>query len=317
MPGTPNITIATHSGMFHADDVLAVAILASLFKNHTVVRTRDKDEIAAADFAVDVGGSYNHLLRRYDHHMPSPPRGQYGRAISSAGLIWHHYGLLYLRTIGIPKEYTKRLVTINLHERVLEAISWRWIRPIDRVDNGESNEVTPLSDLVSAMRPISVERSPERFDELFLETMTIVIKMFERACFHAADWEIARLDFEQSPKTTESLGRILISEVEVRTFGHHILSDVHFVLFPAMDNDHYIIRPILTEDRRSYKTPIPEQFLGLEQPAIEGLGVEGINFIHQTGFTARADSKEAAVAFCNLLLDQSTREHESLYYPGE
>ena len=39
--------IATHSGSFHADDVFGVAVLAALFPQHRIVRTRDPQEIAA------------------------------------------------------------------------------------------------------------------------------------------------------------------------------------------------------------------------------------------------------------------------------
>ena len=48
--------IATHSGSFHADDVFGVAVLAALSPDHRIVRTRDPQEIAPADFVVDVGG---------------------------------------------------------------------------------------------------------------------------------------------------------------------------------------------------------------------------------------------------------------------
>jgi uncharacterized UPF0160 family protein len=66
---TTPTTIATHSGSFHADDVFGVGILMGVFPSHTLVRTRKQELIDAADFAVDVGGSWDAAKGRFDHHQ--------------------------------------------------------------------------------------------------------------------------------------------------------------------------------------------------------------------------------------------------------
>ncbi|MEC8423725.1 MAG: MYG1 family protein, partial [Myxococcota bacterium] len=77
------LSIATHSGPFHADDVLAVALLRTFVDaDATVVRTRDLDRIADADVVVDVGGIYDPDAGRFDHHQAS-----YTGAFSSAGMV--------------------------------------------------------------------------------------------------------------------------------------------------------------------------------------------------------------------------------------
>ncbi|MEX2010580.1 MAG: MYG1 family protein, partial [Parcubacteria group bacterium] len=48
-------TIATHSGMYHADDVFAVATLLMVYPDAEVIRTRDMEKIQEAEIAVDVG----------------------------------------------------------------------------------------------------------------------------------------------------------------------------------------------------------------------------------------------------------------------
>ena len=61
-------TIATHNGSFHADDVFGVAVLRLLHPGATLLRTRDAALIAAADYAVDVGGewcAWCHILDRF------------------------------------------------------------------------------------------------------------------------------------------------------------------------------------------------------------------------------------------------------------
>ena len=51
------LTVGTHSGTFHADDVLAFALLRVFVDADAVpVRTRDKDKLDACDVVIDVGG---------------------------------------------------------------------------------------------------------------------------------------------------------------------------------------------------------------------------------------------------------------------
>lgn len=86
--------VATHSGIFHSDEVLAIALL-QVFKpawEIEIVRTRDAEAIASADLVVDVGGIYSIDGGRFDHHQFNKEDALYG--LSSAGLVWQalrHY----------------------------------------------------------------------------------------------------------------------------------------------------------------------------------------------------------------------------------
>jgi len=64
--------IITHNGIFHADDVMATALLLEFIRpTIPVERTRNisADEFANPDvWIVDVGGQYNTELNNYDHH---------------------------------------------------------------------------------------------------------------------------------------------------------------------------------------------------------------------------------------------------------
>ena len=63
------IVIATHNGSFHADDVFGVAVLLLLHPGAELVRTRDAELSAKADFAVAVGGEWDAGRGRFDHHQ--------------------------------------------------------------------------------------------------------------------------------------------------------------------------------------------------------------------------------------------------------
>ena len=74
---------ATHSGPFHADDVLAWGLIQVFVdREATVVRTRDKAVLDAAHIVFDVGGVFDPDAGRFDHHQNS-----YTGPLSSAGMV--------------------------------------------------------------------------------------------------------------------------------------------------------------------------------------------------------------------------------------
>lgn len=84
--------IVTHNGVFHADEVLAVALL-KLFTNtaYRVTRTRDPLVIDCADIVVDVGAKNDVDTLRFDHHQFDKTDPDYG--LSSAGLVYRYLGI--------------------------------------------------------------------------------------------------------------------------------------------------------------------------------------------------------------------------------
>lgn len=74
---------ATHSGPFHADDVLAWGLIQVFVdRDATLVRTRDAAVLAQADLVFDVGGVFDPSQGRFDHHQNT-----YTGPLSSAGMV--------------------------------------------------------------------------------------------------------------------------------------------------------------------------------------------------------------------------------------
>lgn len=67
----PSKIIGTHNGTFHCDEVLACCMLKMLpeYDDAKIVRTRDENVLKTCDIVVDVGGEYEPLSHRYDHHQ--------------------------------------------------------------------------------------------------------------------------------------------------------------------------------------------------------------------------------------------------------
>jgi len=63
--------IGTHSGAFHADEILACVMLkyTEEFKDANVVRSRNPDIWKLADILCDVGGEFNAEKKLFDHHQ--------------------------------------------------------------------------------------------------------------------------------------------------------------------------------------------------------------------------------------------------------
>lgn len=86
-------TIVTHNGIFHADDIFAVATLLLVYPGSTVVRTRNQELITKGDIVVDVGGIYDDQSERFDHHQAGGAgERENGIPYASFGLVWKHYG---------------------------------------------------------------------------------------------------------------------------------------------------------------------------------------------------------------------------------
>ncbi len=60
--------VFTHAGLFHADEVLAIALIHEVVWEYEVVRTF-KPEPEDRDWVLDIGGIYDPAARLFDHHQ--------------------------------------------------------------------------------------------------------------------------------------------------------------------------------------------------------------------------------------------------------
>lgn len=92
------INIYTHCDSFHADELMAIALLARFHFDVSVealnvIRTRDENILSVAknsnDFVIDVGREYNSEKLNFDHHQSDPNLvWENGGPLSSCGLIF-------------------------------------------------------------------------------------------------------------------------------------------------------------------------------------------------------------------------------------
>lgn len=153
---TAKITLITHSGLYHADDVFTYAVLGALFPTHNLLRTRDLEVIEATPDAIvfDVGSEYASAKNRFDHHQKGSPLREDGVPYSSFGLVWKHFGMEYLHKIAGSYELSDAQME-ELH-RSIDHFAYE----IDALDNGHTEDASMLnpnhiSRVITWSRPVS------------------------------------------------------------------------------------------------------------------------------------------------------------------
>lgn len=141
------LNVVTHNGVFHTDEVFAVALL-EVFTGKTckVIRTRDMDLIQdhkiKGDFIIDVGGEFNGKTL-FDHHQDSSLK-------SSAGLI--------LDYLGVSNDYPEiaDLVEIvdNQDRGIARADSMHIVALVGRFNGSMDNQDKNFAEAVSFVKRI-------------------------------------------------------------------------------------------------------------------------------------------------------------------
>ena len=89
------IQVVTHSGIFHADEVFACALLCIAYgqDNVSIIRTRDNAVLDKAThdedvWVVDVGNDFNPSMLNFDHHMRDfDGLNKHNNKLSSFGMV--------------------------------------------------------------------------------------------------------------------------------------------------------------------------------------------------------------------------------------
>ncbi|CAH8433259.1 unnamed protein product [Schistosoma mattheei] len=150
MVANSKLRIGTHDGRFHADEILACAMLKHLpeYSNAEIIRTRDSSILSTCDIVVDVGGVFNAENHLYDHHQREfnltykdfYPNSDWDIKLSSAGLIYVHFGQKILSCILGMAENTMDPLVTALFDKMYSS----FIVEIDAIDNGVPMAITPL-----------------------------------------------------------------------------------------------------------------------------------------------------------------------------
>ncbi|MBO5694804.1 MAG: MYG1 family protein [Lentisphaeria bacterium] len=275
-----DIKIGTHSGTFHADEILSIALLRLWQPQLQYVRTRDP-EILAGTIRVDV----------------------------DEGLLDHH---------GIRTEpgvaACSRVYSLLVQSGALPAWACPVLEPLVNVvaawDTGDASQPHPLPYIHALAHAADVTGGDENAAfatalDMCEKNIHALLAVAEAAAGPAA---IAASIIAQQP------------EAAVISFPSKCRSaDVKQLLYAAQHPAIYYISPASQSDWRVFccapldqhyspfasKMQIPERFRGLRGAALAtaaGLPANQAIFCHKTGFTAGFTTCDAAEAFAQLCL---------------
>ena len=298
--------LVTHSGGFHADELLSSVVLTRLFPQAELIRSRDPKWVtpAADKIIFDVGGLHDVQAQIFDHHQRPSPLREDGQPYSSFGLIWAHYGRQYLAALDVPADDIDAIHT---------KFDTKFVLPIDLLDNGamEPSIAGPLSiltlpSLLGSLKPVFDDTSPTADDDAFLSALPIARAFVEAqirnfaAKARAQSLVQAAIEKAGSSAILElPMGMPYRSEL-VKAEADHIL----FVVNPRGDT--WTLGGIkLSNDTFEQRADLPAAWAGLTDAALEeASGVKGAKFCHNARFLAVASTREAILKMAEIAVQE-------------
>lgn len=299
--------LVTHSGGFHADELLSSVILTRLFPQARIVRSRAPEWITAGTDRIiyDVGGAYDAEAQIFDHHQRGAPLRKDGQPYSSFGLIWKHYGRAYLVASDVPEQHI---------DVVHASFDGSFVLPIDLMDNGALNPSVAgvlagltLPALLETLKPVFDETDPDADDRCFHAALAIARSFVEARIGKSAAKLRAEALVHQAIIDTGN-GRILelpmgmpFRPAIVKAGADHLL----FVVHPR-DKDWCLTGIRRAEDGFELRADLPAAWAGLTNGDLEtASGVKGASFCHNGRFIAAAKTREAALAMAELAVAEA------------
>ncbi|ARO30695.1 MULTISPECIES: MYG1 family protein [unclassified Rhizobium] len=297
--------LVTHSGGFHADELLSSVILTRLFPQARLIRSRAPEWITPAPDRIiyDVGGAYDPAAGIFDHHQRGAPLRDDGQPYSSFGLIWKHYGREYLVASGLPDHHVEALHS---------TFDIGFVLPIDLTDNGALSPSGPLASLtlpalLETLKPVFDEEEPEADDRAFRAALAIARSFIDAGIAQRA----AKLRAEAIVyRAIEVAGQGRILELPrgmpfrpaiVKAGADHLL----FVVHPR-EKDWCVTGIRRGDDGFELRADLPATWAGLTNSELEAVcGIEGASFCHNGRFIAAAKTREAALAMAELAVQEA------------
>lgn len=277
-----SVTLVTHAGNFHSDDVFATALLKIYFGDAKdiddvkLVRTFKPADEGYTDDTPDCV-VYDIGLGMYDHHQIGDAAKHclredsdgVTRKYASVGLLWREIGQ-------------------QLVGKYADAVYDSIIRSIDDHDNGNGHN--PLSTMISNMNPCNSNPSAEEYNAAFDVAVTIIERMLLSTFLKythqlSNELELRKYAKEKNPYLISPEYMSGADEV-CREFG------IPFYVYPNIRGG-WCFKTICPDprDMSVHIVDIPDEVRTWT----------GVNFLHPSCFLGSADTKERACEICRNL----------------
>ncbi|MDO8565330.1 MAG: MYG1 family protein [bacterium] len=284
--------IVTHDSRFHADDVFAVATLLLAIGEAEVIRSRDPEVQATADYLVDTGMQYDPAKHLFDHHQPS------GAGVRENGIPYASFGLVW-------KEYGEKIAG---GEKEAEIIERKLVQAIDANDNGVVTAVDKFEGvrqyrLVDFFNSYVESRDPEHLYKAFMNAVVIAKDLLAR------EISIAKKLINDESKVLSYFNesrdkRLVVMTEDLAGWGDVLRQklEVLYTIHPRPDGKWSL--SAIQDDAYVSRKPLPESWAGLKDEELQKVtGVSDALFCHRALFMAAAKSKEGAIALAEIALN--------------
>jgi len=274
------LLLVTHNGPFHADDVLAAALIRVFLDASAIVtRTRDENAIENADVVFDVGGVFDPLKRRFDHHQR-----EYSGLRSSAGMV-----LDWLECRG------------QVGQSVASSLRTQLVDYVDAIDTGAmrgQSGVPCFSSLVGMLVERAVDGDFDRWYERAVEMAIDIVEAIRSGCLRSE--RDTRAVHSAMAEALKSNSRVIFFDEYLKWKPAYFEAagaehPTEYVLFPGRDDWRVVTIPVAAESLDD-KRKLPGEWAGLSGAELEKVvGVSGARFCHKNCFIAAFENKDAAV----------------------
>jgi uncharacterized UPF0160 family protein len=284
--------IGTHNGKFHADEVIATAILKELF-DVELTRTRDEEILKDLDIVYDVGGG------KFDHHGLDKKYRENGTPYAACGLIWEAFGKDLLR-------FKNSNLTEDEIQSIFDYIDRSIIEGADALDNGiwvDKTEIPLLhiSAIIEKFNPLWNSKKNE--NDAFNEIVEFVRVILNNSIEHRFSILDAREYVVKSyKKRTIPQLLVLDSYCPYSTTLRDIdkKEEVLYVVYPREDS--YAIQSIRDEDKID-KKKLPKAWAGLRNEELAAVtGVQDAVFCHTGRFIAITKTYEGIIKLAKMAI---------------
>ncbi|KAI4468361.1 metal dependent hydrolase - related [Holotrichia oblita] len=301
--------IGTHSGGFHCDEALACFMLKQLpeYEDAEIIRTRN------SDLSSDKKKYNNYFICVYMSLMVMDVGKRY-TTLSSAGLIYVHFGMEIIAAILKNRNYTP---TTECLKGLFLAVYEGFIEELDAIDNGipmyadghpKYRINTHLSARVHRLNPEWNTKNQKPADELFQKAMNLVGNEFTDKVVEAATvWWPAREIVKGAildRKTFHPSGEI-VKLGERCPWKDHLLSleeelgvngEIKFIIFHDPSDSWRIQGIPIQPDSFICRVFLHKNWRGERDEQLQEIsGVEGAIFCHPTGFIGGTKTMEGAL----------------------
>jgi len=291
--------VATHNGGFHADDVVAVAVISILAALRgievRVVRTRNPMMLASANIVLDVGNVHDIERGRFDHHQKGGAgERENGIPYATAGLVWREVGEEICGSSAVSKLVDESLIQGIDAQDTAFTISREVVEGV-RAFN--------ISDVLSGFNPGWHEEGG--FDAAFAQAVDFAKVVLSRAVARA-----------QGLVTAQEVVRKAISEaIDPRVIVLQRFAPWQEIIIQEAQEAIYVLFPSETGDWRIQCVPdavgsfgtrraLPQSWSGMRDAELSALtGVTDAIFVHSNLFMGGAQSFEGVMRMAELALN--------------